>query len=115
MNIQLIAERLLELLSLNFFISAPILVISSIGQWVIQFRLIPEHNISHMTGLRCIIYAQVSAYVLSLIIWILWPLDPLSIMYNNRISIPTVIGEFIAIPLWIKRFGYFKPKISHSG
>ncbi|MFK5891859.1 MAG: hypothetical protein QM504_01400, partial [Pseudomonadota bacterium] len=98
---------LLELLSLGFFVGAPILVISAIGQWVIQFRLIPVHNVPHMAGLRCIVYAQVSAYMLSLIIWILWPLDPLLIMYNNRISVPTVIGEFIAIPLWINSYGYF--------
>ena len=108
MNIQLIVERLFELLSLSFFISAPILVISSIAQWVILFRLIPEHQIPHMDGLRCILYTQISVYIISLILWILWPLDPQLIMYNNRISVPTVIGEVLVMPLWIKHFGYFK-------
>lgn len=108
MNIQLIVERLFELLSLSFFISAPILVISSIGQWVIQFRLIPEHHVQHVDGLRCILYTQISVYILSIILWVLWPLDPQLIMYNNRISVPGVIAEVIVMPLWIKHFGYFK-------
>jgi len=103
----LIIERLFELLSLSFFISAPILVISAIGQWVIQFRLIPEHNVQHMDGLRCILYTQISVFIFSIFLWIFWPLDPQLIMYNNRISVPSVIGEIIAIPLWIKYFGYF--------
>jgi len=110
MNIESIAERLFELLSLGFFISAPILVICAIGQWVIQFRLIPEHNVPHIKGLKCIFYTQISVYFLSIILWILWPLDPQLIMYNNRISVPSVIGEIIAIPFWLKYFGYFKPK-----
>lgn len=103
-------ERILELLTLAFFIGAPILVISAIGQWVLQFRLIENHNVEHLAGLRCILYSAVSAYLLSLIIWIFWPLHPELIMYNNRISIPTVIGELIAIPFWLKRFGYIYRK-----
>jgi hypothetical protein len=105
---QLVLIKVFEFFSLGFFIGAPILVISAIAQWLIQFRLIPDHNIPHMRGLRCILYAQLSAYFLSLFIWMLWPLDPELIMYNNRISIPTVIGEIIAIPFWIKHVGYFK-------
>ena len=91
-------------------IGAPILVISAVGQWVIQFRLIPEHNVPHMQGLRCIIYTQLSAYLLALVVWLLWPIDPQLIMYNNHISVPNVIAELITIPFWLKRFGYFKKK-----
>jgi len=98
--------RILELFSLAFFVGAPILVISAIGQWVVQFRLIHNHNVEHLAGLKCIFYSAISAYFISLFIWIFWPLHPDLIMYNNRISIPTVIGEFIAIPIWLKRFGY---------
>ncbi|MFK5984145.1 MAG: hypothetical protein QM479_01790 [Pseudomonadota bacterium] len=101
-------SALIDLLALNFFISAPLLVISAVGQWVIQFRLIPEHQVTHLRGLRCIIYSLISAYLLSLIIWISWPADPALIMYNNRISLPAVFGEFIAIPFWIIRCGYFR-------
>ncbi len=108
MDSQVILFKVLELLSLGFFIGAPILVISAVAQWLIQFRLIPDHNIPHMTGLKCIFYAQLSAYFLSLFLWVLWPIHPDLIMYNDRISVPTVIGEIIAIPFWIKRFGYFK-------
>jgi len=104
--------RVLELISLEFFIGAPILVICAIGQWVIQFRLIQNHNVEHLAGLRCILYSAISAYFLALFIWIFWPLHPELIMYNNRINIPTVIGEFIAIPFWLKRFGYIKKKKS---
>jgi hypothetical protein len=111
MNIPLFVQQIFELLSLGFFVGAPILIISAIGQWVIQFRLIPEHNVPHLSGLRCILYTQITTYILSLIIWVFWPIDPQLIMYNNRISIPTVIGEFIAIPLWMKRYGYFNQKI----
>ena len=107
MSLSLLVERVFELLSLGFFVGAPILVISAIAQWLIQFRLITEHNVPHLSGLRCILYAQISAYILSIIVWVFWPIDPQLIMYNNRISIPTVIGEFIAIPLWMKRYSYF--------
>jgi len=98
--------RILELFSLAFFIGAPILVISAVGQWVLQFRLIQNHNVEHLAGLLCILYSALTAYVLSLLVWIFWPLHPDLIMYNNRISVPTVIGELIAIPIWLKRFGY---------
>jgi len=99
---------IIELLTISFYVSAPILVISAVGQWVIQFKLIPNHHLETLAALRCILYTIISAYILSILIWLAWPLDPSLIMYNDRLSIPTAIAEFIVIPFWLKRCGYFK-------
>ncbi|MBF0265769.1 MAG: hypothetical protein HQL46_10890 [Gammaproteobacteria bacterium] len=97
----------IELITVSFYISAPILVIAAIGQWVIQFKLIPNHHLNTLPALRCIIFTIITAFILSIIIWLIWPFDPSLIMYNDRISIPASIAEFIAIPFWLKRCGYF--------
>lgn len=99
-------DAVTQVLSLNFFISLPVLVISAAGQWVIQFRLIFNHTVTLKNGLLCILLTQISVYVLSLIIWLLWPLDPNLVMYHNRISVPAVSAEILLIPLWMRYFGY---------
>ncbi len=100
---------LFSLLQVNFFISLPVLVIVAVGQWVVQFRLIFEHSVSVKNGLLCIFFSQLSAFFLSFFIWLSWPLDTGLILYHDRISIPAVVAEMIAIPFWLRYFGYFSP------
>ena len=53
-----------------------------------------------------IVIAAYRMGIAALLIWLLWPLHPDLILYRNRISIPAILGEIIAIPFWLKRFGY---------
>ena len=59
-------------------------------------------------ALTCLAATYITAYFIALLFWLFWPLHPDLIMYNNRISVPAVLGEIIAIPFWLKRFGYIK-------
>ena len=65
-------------------------------------------------ALSCLGLTYLSAYLLSLIIWLFWPLDPELVMYSNRISVPAILGEIISIPFWLKRFGYIGSKSQSS-
>jgi len=95
---------------LAFFINAPIQVIITIGQWLLMARIIAPQDKTIGEAMQCLALSYVTAYFLSLIIWLVWPLDPELIMYKNRISIPAILGEVIAIPFWLKRFGYIGRK-----
>ena len=95
-----------EVIILAFFINAPIQVIITIGQWLLMARFIAPENKTIGDALSCLGLTYLSAYLLSLLIWLFWPLDPELVMYNNRISIPAILGEMIVIPFWLQRFGY---------
>jgi len=98
----------LELLHIAFYVSVPVHLLAAVGQWVIQFRLIPFHQVPTMKGIQCIILTTLSAFFLGILFWIFWPLHPELILYNDRISIPAAIAHFIMMPLWLSFFGYFK-------
>jgi len=99
-------SRIFELLTIAFFIGIPVHLIASIGQWVIQFRLIPDHQVKTTDGIKCIFLTLISSYFLSLVIWILWPLHPDLILYHDRLSVPATIAELICMPFWIRHYGY---------
>ncbi len=102
-----------EIVILALSVNAPIQVIITIGQWLLMARFL-NHDYSNKNSigdiLSCLSLSYISAFFLALIIWLFWPLDPELILYNNRISIPAIIGELIAIPFWLNQFGYFKRK-----
>lgn len=102
----LLVNEIIDAMILAFFINAPIQVIITAGQWLLMARFLAPADKTIAIALKCLALSYVTAYFLSLIIWIAWPLDPELIMYKNRISIPAIIGEAIAIPFWLKRFGY---------
>lgn len=91
---------------LAFFINAPIQIIITIGQWLLMARFLAPADKTITDALTCLGLSYLSAFILSLLIWLFWPLDPELVMYNNRISIPAILGELIVIPFWLKHFGY---------
>lgn len=105
MTLQL--NTIVETMLLAFFINAPIQIIITIGQWLLMARFIAPEGKTIGDALGCLAITYLTAYLIALIIWLFWPLSPELILYNNRISIPAVVGEVIAIPIWLKQFGYF--------
>lgn len=96
----------IDAMVLAFFINAPIQIIITIGQWLLMGRFLAPQDKTLGDALNCLALSYVSAYLLSLVIWLAWPFAPELVMYNNRISIPAILGEVIAIPVWLKWFGY---------
>ena len=96
----------IDAIILAFLINAPIQIIITIGQWLLMARFLAPEGKTISEALTCLGLTYLSAYLLALLIWLFWPLDPELVMYNNRISIPAIMGEMIAIPIWLKRFGY---------
>ena len=101
-----------ETVFLALSVNAPIQIIITIGQWLLMTRFLkPEaKTISRKTiadNLSCLVLTYLTAFLLSLPIWLFWPFDPELILYSNRISIPAIAGEIIAIPFWLKQYGYF--------
>ncbi len=97
-----------EIIVLAFSVNAPIQIIITIGQWLLMARFLAPNNKSISDVLSCLALTYITAFLLALLFWLFWPLDPDLILYNNRISIPAILGEIIAIPFWLKQFGYFK-------
>jgi len=100
----------IDALLLAFFINAPIQLIITVGQWLFMARFLAPVDKTLGETLSCLALSYFTAYLLSLLIWFAWPLDPELVMYNNRISIPAVLGEIIVIPFWLKRFAYIGSK-----
>ncbi len=96
-----------EIIRTAFFISAPLHIIFSIGQWIVQFRLINKPHIDKWQGLRCIFFSTGSAFILSLPIWLFWPFNDINVLYNNRLSLPTIMAQCITIPYFMRRYHYF--------
>lgn len=97
-------------------INAPIQLIITIGQWLLMARFLGPNTVGADKrtigdALSCLALTYLSAYFIALFFWLFWPLDPELILYNNRISMPAVLGEIIAIPFWLKQYGYFKRKL----
>ncbi len=101
---------LIEIATLAFSINAPIQLIITIGQWLLIARFLNPPNKTISNTLLCLVVSYISAYLIALGLWLFWPIDPELILYHNRISIPAVLGEMIAIPFWLKQFGFFKPE-----
>ncbi len=101
---------ILDAMILAFFINAPIQIIITIGQWLVMARFIAPPDKTIKDALNCLAATYISAYFIALLIWMFWPLDPELTMYRNRISIPAVIGEGIAIFYWLKHSGYIYRK-----
>lgn len=99
-------DAMINAMVLAFFINAPIQLIITIGQWLLMGRFLAPEDKTLNDALSCLALSYFTAYLLSLIIWFAWPFDPELVMYNNRISIPAILGEMIAIPFWLKRFSY---------
>ncbi len=97
-----------EIIVLAFSVNAPIQIIITIGQWLLMARFLGPNNKSISDALSCLALTYITAFLLALLFWLFWPLDPDLILYNNRIIIPAILGEIIAIPFWLKQFGYFK-------
>ncbi len=97
---------IIDWLILAFSVNAPIQVIITMGQWLLISRFLNPTHKSFTRLLLCLLTTYISAYLIALIIWLFWPLDIDLILYHNRISIPAVIGEIIAIPIWLYWFHY---------
>ena len=91
---------------LAFLVNAPIQVIISVAQWLLMARFIAPQDKSFCDAIRCLAATYTTAFILSLIIWLVWPFPNEWVLYSNRISIPAVLGELIAIPFWLRRYGY---------
>lgn len=96
----------IDAIALAFFINAPIQLIITIGQWLLMARFLAPKEKTIADALSCLALSYFTAFLLSLPIWFAWPFDPELVMYNNRISIPAILGEMIAIPIWLRRFAY---------
>lgn len=96
----------LDAVYLYFLVNLPIQEIITIAQWLLMALFIAPEDKSFCDASHCLSLTYITAFILSLIIWLLWPLSPDLVLYSNRISIPAVIGELIAIPFWLKRYGY---------
>ncbi len=103
---------IIDAMILAFFINAPIQLIITIAQWLLMVRFISIRTQTISSILSCLIFSYLSAYLLSLFFWFAWPLDPEWVMYNNRISIPAILGELVALPFWLKWYGYMGRKKS---
>ncbi len=101
---------ILDAMILAFFINAPIQIIITIGQWLVMAQFIAPPDKTIKDALNCLAATYVSAYFIALLIWLFWPFDPELSMYKNRISIPAIIGEAIAIFFWLKHFKYILRK-----
>ena len=99
-----------EIIVLALSVNAPIQVIITVGQWLLMVRFLSPENKTISDVLSCLALTYVSAFLLALLFWLFWPFDPELILYNNRISIPAILGEIIAIPFWLKQFGYIGKK-----
>lgn len=106
--------NIIDAMVLAFFINAPIQLIITIGQWLLMGRFLTPKDKTIGDALSCLALSYFTAYILSLFIWFAWPFDPELVMYNNRISIPAILGEMIAIPIWLKWFGYIGSNKSTS-
>ena len=69
-------------------------------------RFIAPQDKSFYDAISCLGMSYISAFIVSLFIWLLWPFPADLVLYSNRISIPAVLGELIVIPFWLKRYGY---------
>ncbi len=99
---------LFEIIVLAFSVNAPIQVIITVGQWLLMARFLSPENKTISDALSCLALTYITAFLLALLFWLFWPLHPDLILYNNRISIPAILGEIIAIPFWLYQFNYFK-------
>lgn len=99
-------DNILDAVILAFLINAPIQIIITVAQWLLMARFIAPQDKSFCDAVRCLGKTYISAFIAALIIWLFWPLSTELIMYNNRISIPAILGELIVIPFWLKRCGY---------
>ena len=106
--------NIIDAMVLAFFINAPIQLIITIGQWLLMARFLTPKDKTIADALSCLALSYFTAYLLALFIWFAWPFDPDLVMYNNRISIPAILGEMIAIPIWLKWFGYIGSNKSTS-
>lgn len=98
----------IDLIILALSVNAPIQIIITIGQWLLMARFLAPKERTFSDALSCLSLTYLTAFVLALFFWLYWPLDPELILYNNRISIPAIIGEIIAIPFWLYQFNYFR-------
>ncbi len=99
-----------EVVILALAVNAPIQIIITIGQWLLMARFLAPRERTLSNALSCLALTYSTAFLLSLLFWLFWPFNPELILYNNRISIPAILGEIIAIPFWLYRFNYFKSK-----
>ncbi len=97
-----------DVVFLALSVNAPIQIIITIGQWLLMARFLAPRERSLSDALSCLALTYITAFLLSLLFWLFWPLNPELILYNNRISIPAILGEAIAIPYWLYRYNYFK-------
>lgn len=105
---------LLEILFITFTVGAPVQVIGAVFQWIVQFRLLSNEQIDKLQGLLCILYTCLSAYLLSLVILLLWPFgDELPLLINERLSVPAIIGTALAMPYWLYKFHYLPVRHNH--
>ncbi len=104
--------QILNAMVLAFFINVPIQIIITIGQWLVMARFIAPSDRTIKHALSCLAATYITAWFIALLLWLFWPLDPDLILYKNRISIPAVIGEAIAMLYWMKHYKHiFRKKI----
>lgn len=114
---KLMAEHLIviiDALVVAFLINAPIQLIITIGQWLLMTRFLAPDNKTISDTIKCLALSYISAYVIALVIWLFWPLAPELVLYRNRISVPGVLGELIAIPYWLYKLGWLKPRMDSN-
>jgi len=108
------SNSIFEVIFLALSVNAPIQFIITAGQWLLMARFLAPKERTFRDALSCLSLTYLSAFLLSLLLWLFWPLDPELILYNNRISIPAIIGEMIAMPYWLYQFNYFS-KFKNKG
>ena len=95
----------LEILRLGLAAASPVLTVTAAFQGVVLLKLLDLPPGGRGRALVCILLTALSAYVLSLPLWLLWP-DPDSLMLRDTFSVPALIGEALAMPFWLWRLGF---------
>ncbi|MDX1654460.1 MAG: hypothetical protein R3310_04530 [Candidatus Competibacteraceae bacterium] len=95
----------LEVLRLGLMVALPVLAVTAAFQAVVLLKLLDLPHGGRARALWCILLTALSAYLLSLPLWLLWP-DPDNLLLRDTFSVPALLGEAMAMPFWLWRLGF---------
>ncbi len=97
-----------ELLELGARAAAPVLVVAAAFQGVALFRVRGVPRQRRAAAAACIALTAASAWLLSLPLWLLWPPGAGTVMMRDTFSIPAILAEAVAMPLWLWHLGFLR-------
>ena len=89
---------------LSLPVAAPVLMVAGVAELMLLIHAFPQpgQRLIHVFGLVFITGA--SAWLISLPLWLFWPL-PADWIVLGVWSLPAILGEALAIPLWLWLLG----------